>query len=341
MNIDNFDTDKEILIIAEIGNNHEGNFALAQKLVLLAAEAGADAVKFQTFQTQYYVSAKDTARFNRLKSFELTSDQFIQLQRTAEDAGLLFISTPFDLQSALFLKDLVSAYKISSGDNTFYPLLACVAQTGKPIIMSGGLADIEQLKYSQAFIHNIWRSNNVDQALAILHCVTLYPVSPQEANLAAISRIRRELHCTTGYSDHTLGIDAAIVAAALGATIIEKHFTLDKNYSSFRDHQLSADQAELKLLIKKVREVSVLLGSGIKAPLENERNMESAVRRSIVAKSDLPAGTILSSDDITWIRPGNGLLPGKENMILGKMLSRAIAMGETILMEDVITPVKP
>lgn len=330
MRIGNFDTDKDILIIAEIGNNHEGSYALAEEMIGLAAAAGAGAVKFQTFKTEYYVSKKDKDRFKRLKSFELSHADFENLSRVAKELGLLFISTPFDLESAEYLSSIVDAYKISSGDNNFYPLIEKVAKKKKPIIMSTGLADLDQIKKSQLFIYKVRQENELRNELAILHCVSSYPVLPEHANLKAIKTLQTELDCTIGYSDHTIGVDASLIAVALGARIIEKHFTIDKNYSDFRDHQLSADPEEFRQLVNKVKTASMMMGTGNKILQEVEISIEDQIRRSIVAKHDLPKGAKISWDDITWIRPAGGLLPGEENKILGKTLIKSVKMGTPI-----------
>ena len=336
MIIGNIDTEKEIIIVAEIGNNHEGSYTLAEELIGLAKASGAHAVKFQTFKTEHYISRKDERRFKQLKSFELTWNEFERLSHVAQSAGLLFISTPFDLESAEFLRNIISVYKIASGDNDFYPLIEYIASTGLPIIMSGGLTDIAQLQYSSSLIRKIWSDHKIDQSLAVLHCVSSYPVPPDQANLGAIRHIKHALQCTVGYSDHTLGTEAAILSAAMGARIIEKHFTINKNHSTFRDHQLSADPEEMRTIVRKVKDASRMLGSGIKEIQMAEVASKDLMRRSIVAKHDLPKGNVLSWDDITWIRPSGGLAPGKETLILGKMTSVPIAMGEQIQLEHLI-----
>lgn len=327
MKIDGFDTDKDVLVIAEIGNNHEGSFSCAKKMVKLAAKAGADAVKFQTYRTESFISPGDEKRFRKLKSFELAYGEFRKLSDCARSEGLLFMSTPFDLESVKFLDGIVPAFKISSGDNNFYPLIRAVAQTGKPVLLSGGLADVKQLGASQSLIQRTWRKEGTKQEMAILHCVSGYPVPPGEVNLSVITRLMKEFDCVIGYSDHTIGIDAAILAVALGARIIEKHFTLDKNYSDFRDHQLSADPDEMACMVKKIRMASSLLGKGVKEMQECEKEVAGAIRRSIVAVRDLAAGQRLSRDDITWMRPGGGLPPGDERFVVGKVLSRPVKKG--------------
>jgi sialic acid synthase SpsE len=337
MKIDNFDIDREVLVVAEIGNNHEGSESRAEDLIGHAAECGVGAVKFQTFRTEQFVSPRDPARFQRLKSFELSFDAFDRLSAVARDNGLLFISTPLDLTSADFLAGIVSAFKIGSCENTFYPLLDRVARFGKPVILSSGLVDIAQIQTSKSLIENIWRDLGFHQQLVVLHCVTSYPAPIDQVNLGAIHQLRDQLDCTIGYSDHTLGIDAPVLAVAMGARVVEKHFTLDKNFSDFRDHHLSATPAEMKALVTRIREVGVLLGSGFKAPQPCERAITEQVRRSIAAKHDLAAGARIGWDNIMWVRPGGGLPPGKEHLVVGHTLRDAVRAGDLLapeLLED-------
>lgn len=335
MIIGDFDTGKDILVVAEIGNNHEGNFEIARQLVQKAAASGVDAVKFQTFKTEHYVSKENEVRYNRLKSFELSYEQFGQLAQLAHSLGLLFISTPFDLASAVFLKDIVDCYKIASGDNNFYPLLERVAESGKPVIISFGLSDAKQASRTVAFVKDVWRKNNVKGQLAILHCVTSYPVPPEQANLLSIQFLRKTFDCTVGYSDHTMGLDAPLMAIALGARIVEKHFTLDKHYSDFRDHQLSADPGEMRELVRRIREGTAMLGTLAKIVQPSEEAIEGAVRRSIVAAKDLPKGHRITRQDLTWTRPSGGLAPGEEGALVGKRLQHDVHFGEQLHSEDV------
>lgn len=334
MKIGTFDTDKEILIVAEIGNNHEGSYVLAEEIVGLAAKAGAGAVKFQTIVPDRLISPRQKERRQQLERFRLSYDEFKNLHKVARRENVLFLSTPFDIESARFLEPLVPAFKIASGDNNFFPLIDVVSRTGKPVILSSGLADIEQITATRDFIRGIWNECDIKQELAVLHCVASYPTPPDEASLLAIRQIQ-ELGVTVGYSDHTMGIEAAVLSAALGARIIEKHFTLDKNYSDFHDHQLSADPQELALLVKRVRQVVELLGDGEKRLQNSERGSIDKVRRSIVASRDLNEGTVLQWEDLTWLRPAGGLSPGHEAKLVGKALRRAIPAGEHILLKDV------
>lgn len=335
MIIDYFDTNKDVFIIAEIGNNHEGSFALAEEMIGLAAKAGASAVKFQTIVPKRLVSLTQRERINQLKRFQLSYRDFEKLSEVAKDEHIIFLSTAFDIESARFLEPFVPAYKIASGDNNFFPLIDVVSRTGKPIILSSGLADLAGLIKVKEFIQTIWSKCGIAQELAVLHCVSSYPVSYKEVNLMVIRSLRETLGLTIGYSDHTVGIESAVLSVALGARIIEKHFTIDKNYSDFRDHKISADAKEFKLMVERIKRTVELLGDGVKR-LENcEKENIHIFRRSIVAARDLKKGKRLKISDITWVRPGEGLPCGSEADILNKTLNKSIKEGETIFRADV------
>ena len=328
-------TDERVAIVAEIGNNHEGRFDVAQRLVEEAARAGVDAVKFQTFRTRYFTSSSDPARFARLSRFELTQAQFTELAQLARSLGVGFISTPLDLESARFLRPLVDAFKIASGDNDFLPLIAEVCGSGKPLIISSGLADLTLLRRTRDFVRAEWQRHGVRLELAMLQCGCSYPVPPEDANLRAIPLIATELGVTPGFSDHTLGIEACLGAVALGARILEKHFTLDKNFSDFRDHQLSADPVEMRQLVESVRKMERLLGRAEKTVQPSEAGNQKVARRSIVAAAELPAGHRLDLSDLTWIRPAVGLPPGQEAQLVGRILTRPVSFGDPLTSEDV------
>ncbi|MBI4615893.1 MAG: N-acetylneuraminate synthase family protein [Planctomycetes bacterium] len=324
--------DGRVLVVAEIGNNHEGDFDLAGELVRLAARSGADAVKFQTFRTEHYVSRADETRFRRLKGFELPPSRLAELASLARDEGLLFLSTPFDMGSAAILEGVVDAYKIASGDLDFLPLLDRVARSGKPVVLSTGASDLARVERGVEFVHERQRAGS---ELAVLHCVSSYPVPAEEANLRSIPFLAGRLGVPIGYSDHTIGIDAAVLAVALGARIVEKHFTIAKDHSDFRDHQLSADPAEMKSLVEKVRLAIRMLGESAKAVQPSERGSVDLIRRSIVAAGDLPLGRRIEWADLTWVRPAGGLAPGQESVLLGKRLRRDVGFGDRILPADV------
>ena len=323
------------MVVAEIGNNHEGDPQVAMELVQRAADCGVDAVKFQTFRTEHYVNNSDTARFNRLKSFELSSSRFQELADLARSLGLLFISTPFDLASAETLKGLVDAFKIASGDINFYPLIASVSQSGLPVIISSGASDLQQVNKTVGFVKQQWADKNILGELAILHCVSSYPVPFDQANLLSIPLIAESVDCVVGYSDHTLGVEACVLAVALGARVIEKHFTLDKNFSEFRDHSISADPAEMEELTRRIKAASNILGERKKAIQPCEESMITAIRRSIVAGADLNAGSYIDQSDLTWVRPAGGLPPGDEGLLIGRRLKRDVRFGEMLTAGDV------
>ncbi len=329
MQIGQHDTREKTFVIAEVGNNHEGDFALAKDMVHLAAESGADAVKFQTFRTEQFIARDDESRFQRLKSFELSYEQFAWLGDEARNAGLVFISTPLDMESAHFLEKHVDAFKIASSDNNFWPLIDYVAETGKPAIISTGLAQMSDIHDAAVRIQSRWADRDIDPGLGVLHCVSAYPTPPEQANLRAITAMQAKLSgCDDGYSDHTQGIDAAVTAVALGARIIEKHFTIAHDHSDFRDHQLSADPGELRQMVDRIRLIETMLGDGQIGMAQCERENAPLIRRSIAARTPLEIGHRVSEDDLIWVRPGDGLPPGAERQVIGKTLIAPINSGE-------------
>jgi N,N'-diacetyllegionaminate synthase len=336
MRIGNLDSDEKVIVIAEIGNNHEGSFEVAREMVDRAAEAGADAVKFQTFKTETFVAPTQVERYERMQGFELTQDQFAKLAERARSAGIKFISTPLDMPSAVFLDNIVDALKIASGDNTFYPLIDFVAGTHKPMIISTGFADEPEIALATAMVETARAGRANGSQMAFLHCVSAYPVAPEDANIGAIHRLRDRFGATAtiGYSDHTLGTLAATLSIAAGARIIEKHFTLDRHYSNFRDHQLSADPEMMTVLVNAIRETEALMGDGSLAPRQVERDSESSVRRSIAATRGLQAGDVVGPKDIMWIRPGEGIAPGREAEVLGRVLKKPVHPGDLFATDD-------
>ena len=336
MKIGKINTNKKVFIIAEIGNNHEGSFDIAKKTIIEAAKTGVDAVKFQTFIPEHYVSCIDQSKLNKLRNFQLSYNQFRELSKLTKKKGLIFFSTPFDLKSAKFLNKIQSIFKISSGDNNFYQLIETVASFEKSMIVSTGAANIDMVRKVYNKILKVWSSKKKNnQNLALLHCVSSYPVPNEQANLASIVHLKKLFpDVVVGYSDHTIGITAAVLSVIAGARIVEKHFTLDKNYSDFRDHQLSADPEEMRLMVNKIREAEKMLGKEEKKPQLCEKDAHVASRRSVAANCDLKMGTKLSSIHLTWVRPGNGFPPGEEKKILGKKLSRNLKMGEIIKKSD-------
>ena len=335
MKIWNRDTRDRIFIIAEIGNNHEGDFNLALKMVRMAAEAGADAVKFQTIVPTQLVSFIDQKRVKQLTRFQLSPDEFLKLSEQAQACGIAFISTPFDLEVVDFLNPIVSAFKIASGDNDFWPLIDRVAQTGKPLIVSMGLGQAENARKLIDFVKESAIKQEIQvPEIALLHCVVSYPAPLEQAGIAGVTQLARA-GVTVGYSDHTIGIRAAELAVAAGARIIEKHFTLDKNYSDFRDHQLSADPRELTTMVKSIRLVEKMMGKTEIGAQACEATNEKLMRRSIAAKRDIKAGETVRWEDICWLRPRAALKPGEEGSICGRKLTKSIRLGEAFTLEHI------
>lgn len=334
MKIGTKDLGRKVFIVAEIGNNHEGDFSVAAEMVKQAAACGVDAVKFQTFKTENFVKVSDLGRFNRLKKYELQFSQFTKLSRLAHKNGLLFLSTPLDLESAAFLKGIVDGYKVASGDNDFYPLLDFVARARKPVIVSSGISDLKRIKCSVDYLKKQWKKIDFEGKVAVLHCVSCYPAPIEEINLRAIPLMSRILKCPIGYSDHTLGNEACLFAVVIGACIIEKHFTLDKSFSDFRDHKLSADPPEMKEMVDRIRLIEKSLGEYNKSIQPCEIHNRELIRRSIVAEKDLPKGHKIIYSDLAWMRPGGGLAPGNERFLIGKTMKIHKYRGEQFKISD-------
>lgn len=322
----------KIIIIAEAGVNHNGDIKLAEKLIDAAADAGADYIKFQTFKTELNISGKapkamyqlentgqgDETQFEMVKKLELSYDSFRGLKKYCQSKKIEFLSTGFDLPSIDFLDELgQSFFKIPSGEITDKPYLEYLAGKGKPVVMSTGMADLEEVR--AAF--NLLLENGLSiQDITILHCNTEYPTPIQDVNLRAMLSIRDELGVTVGYSDHTLGIEVPIAAVAMGAAVIEKHFTLDRNLPG-PDHKASLEPVELKQMIRSIRNVELALaGNGIKAPSKSEKTNIPVARKSIHLKERVSAGTILTMEHLVMKRPGTGISPMDINKVLGKKL---------------------
>lgn len=318
------------VVIAEIGNNHEGNLDIAEKMIISASKTGVHAVKFQTFITKKYISSSNKERFKKIKSFELSFKQFERLKKVSDKHGVSFLSTPLDLESAEFLCSFCEDIKISSGDNTFWPLLDKICQYGINIIISCGLVNFEEIDNIYEFIKEKRSLYATSGKLALLHCTSEYPVEPENANLRVIPEMIDRYKTVIGFSDHSIGIQNSILASVLGAKIIEKHFTLDKNYSDFRDHKISADPNDLFNLIEELKQVEKILGSKTKRRSEKEQNQYELFRRSAIAMDSMPAGTVLTKDKISWVRPAGSLSPEQEDTIVGKTLIKKIKSGHEI-----------
>lgn len=327
-----------VYIIAEAGVNHNGDIKIAKKLIEEAKHAGVDAVKFQTFVSKNLVSSfakkadyqKQTTSSNEsqlkmLEKLELTFTDFEYLKDYAIRLGIDFISTPFDIESLNFLKTIDMPYwKIPSGEITNRPFLEKIAETKKPIILSTGMSTVNEVREAL----EIFKDYNKDDII-LLHCNTEYPTPLKDVNLKAMLTLKDEFQVTVGYSDHTKGIEVAIAAVAMGAKVIEKHFTLDKNMEG-PDHMASLEPNELKHMVKGIRNIEAALGTGIKEPSESEAKNIEVARKSIVAKIKIKKGEKYTIDNITTKRPGNGVSPMRWNEFIGKESNRDYKVDELI-----------
>jgi N,N'-diacetyllegionaminate synthase len=328
-------------IIAEAGVNHNGSPDLAKQLVDAAARAGADAVKFQTFnarrlasiqapKAQYQLQTTDAreSQVEMLARLELTYESHRKLQEYCRRQDIAFLSSPFDEVSADFLENLgVELFKIPSGEITNIPFLSHIARKGLPLILSTGMATLTEVETA---VRTFEKEENRD--IVLLHCVSNYPARPSDVNLRAMITMNETFHVPVGYSDHTERIEVAIAAVALGATVIEKHFTLDRNLPG-PDHRASLEPDELKTLVQSIRTVEISLGTGKKEPAPGEAETAKAARKSLVAAQDIPAGTILTEDHVAIKRPGTGLPPSLYPFVVGRRSKDSIQEGTLISLE--------
>lgn len=317
--------DKKCFIIAEAGVNHNGNIDIAKQLIDVASVAGADAIKFQTFKaenlaTKYAAKAsyqrKNTgqgSQYEMLKKLELSYEDHIILKKHCEEREILFISTPFDFQSVDLLEKLnTHLYKISSGDLTNIPLLRYIARLNKPMIVSTGMANLGEIEIA---VREIEKLNN--HKITLLHCTSNYPTEYENVNLYAMVTLKNTFKIPVGYSDHTEGIEIPIAAAAMGAKIIEKHFTLDRSMEG-PDHKASLNPEELKKMVLSIRNIEKAFGDGIKICSKSEENTKKVARKSIVARVNIAKGEKISYENVTFKRPGNGISPVFIDEIIGK-----------------------
>lgn len=336
------------LIIAEAGVNHNGDLSLAKRLVDAAADAGADYIKFQTFKAEKLVNPKapkadyqqknlndnDDSQFEMLKMLELDEDSHEQLVQYAVAKGIRFLSTAFDLDSLEYLASLgMKLAKVPSGEITNLPYLRKVASLFDEIILSTGMATLDEIgKAVDVFIDRGILKENI----VILHCNTEYPTPMKDVNLRAMLHIRKEFDVRVGYSDHTLGIEVPIAAVALGAEVIEKHITLDKEMQG-PDHKASIDPLELKQMVAAIRNVELAIeGSGFKEPSPSELKNLTVARKSIHLKRDVKKGETLAEEDLIMLRPGDGISPFEFENIVGRRLSRDLNKNQKLTWSDLI-----
>lgn len=329
------------LIIAEAGVNHNGSLDLAKKLVDVAAESGADFVKFQTFKAtsiasknaekaayQKATTATSESQLDMLKRLELDEEAHLQLIDYCRKKNIAFLSTPFDSESIDLLQKLsITLGKIPSGELTNLPFLRKMARTFPRLILSTGMATLEEVKES---VHALLQAGAQKQNLTILHCTTEYPTPYEDVNLRAMLTMQSELGVAVGYSDHTPGIEISIAAVALGATVIEKHFTLDKSMEG-PDHKASLEPAELMALVAGIRHVErALAGDGLKVASNSEKKNIAIARKSIVAARPIKAGEVFTEESLAVKRPGNGLSPMTWDQVVGQTSMRDFSEDELI-----------
>jgi N-acetylneuraminate synthase len=342
---------EKTFIIAEAGVNHNGSLDIATKMVEKAMEAGADAVKFQTWKTEnvvtplarkaeYQKTGEDDAelQFEMLKKLELDYEDFWALKKHADNKGIIFLSTADDEESADFLEDIVPLFKVGSGEVTNLPFLRHVAEKGKPLILSTGMSDLDEVEKAVRTIREVQSQKTVGDLdlmefvippLILLHCVSCYPSPAEDSNLRVMKTLSTAFDLPVGYSDHTEGIVVSIAAVALGATVIEKHFTLDRGMTG-PDHSSSLEPEELKAMVEAIREVERALGDGVKRLMPSESGNLDVVRKSLVAARDILKGTVVTPDMLTAKRPGSGIAPEKKESFVGKEVKRDIERDELI-----------
>jgi N,N'-diacetyllegionaminate synthase len=339
---------KKVIIIAEAGVNHNGVYENAKKLIFEAAKAGADYVKFQTFKVEKLVSKEaqkakyqktnlseggDT-QYEMLKKLEMPEDWHFELIKYANKCGIKFLSTGFDEDSIDFLDSLkIDFFKIPSGEITNIPYLEHIAKKGKPVVISTGMSNLQEIKDA---IQVFQKHGIAKREITILHCNTEYPTPMQDVNLLAMNAIQKELEVNVGYSDHTLGVEVPIAAVALGARIIEKHFTLDKNMIG-PDHLASLIPEELRLMVTSIRNIEkAISGDGVKQPSDSEKENLHIIRKSLHYKEDINKGVILEKQNLITLRPGNGISPMDYEKIIGKKLIRNVCKNELVKTTDFI-----
>lgn len=326
-----------VLLIAEIGGNHEGDFEYAKELTRLACQSGADVVKFQVYSGESLVSqVEDPSRVKHFNKFALTKGQYLELARLCVEYGARFNASVWDVSSIDYLDEFLDFYKVGSGDLTAFPVLEKVAKIGKPIILSTGLSTLDDVVEAVAFIQDINEIYKDPDMLAVLQCTSMYPIPDEEANVAVMHKLKKEFGCTVGYSDHTVGSMALEVAVAAGAKVLEFHFTDTREGKEFRDHKVSLTAEEVKILSAKIEKTLTILGGGIKKPTPSEISNDHVrtFRRSVYLNKDLKEGDLISEADIVTLRPNNGVDARLYKDVIGKKLKRDILATEAFKISD-------
>ena len=324
------DLDREVAIVAEIGVNHEGDTNAAARIIETSALAGVDAVKFQSYTPERFIAATDAERFGRVRTFALDEAAHRWLARVAADNGVAFFSAAITEDWVPLIAEIGEAIKIASGDLTFQPVIVAAARTEKPIILSTGAGSSDEIDRAVEWFVTAMAEDDLNERLALLHCVSAYPTPLEEANLHSIPYLKDRYGLTTGWSNHVVGPEACIAAVALGAQIVEVHVTDHKYGRAFRDHEMSFEPAELADLVRAVRGVRTALGEHAKQPGPSELSIREAMRKGLVAARDLSAGTVLEPGDLIFARPATEFASAEIDRVLGRTLQSAVALGSPI-----------
>lgn len=330
--------DADLCIIAEIGVNHEGSVDKAVELIELAAGAGVHAVKFQSYTTRFFVAADDAERRTRVEKFRLTEADHERLAREAERLGVGFFSTPVSHDMVQMLDRLVPAFKIMSGDLTFEPTIRAVARTGKPILLSTGLGTVEEIDQALEWIGEEIGPDEVPGRVVLMHCVSAYPTPIDQANLLSIPFFAERYGVIPGYSNHVIGLEAPLASVALGARVIELHFTDKKEGRVFRDHALSLDADDMRAFVRMAPRMADARGRVGKRRAPCEIAALAGTRKGIVAARDLAAGTVLTAEDLTYARPASQFPTTELASVVGRTLTRPVTDGH-LLPREALAPI--
>lgn len=318
----------EVLIVAEIGVNHEGSLTKAIELTKLACEAGADIVKFQSYTPERFISADHSERRERVTQFALSEADYLSLCDIVKQSGALFMSTPVTEDWVTFLDPLCCAFKIASGDITFKPVIQAAVRTGKAIFLSTGAATLDEIDQAVTWIQDMMGdAAEIKERLTLLHCVSAYPTPIEEANILSIPFLKKRYKLAIGYSNHVVGMSACLAAVALGATVIEVHFTDQKEGRTFRDHALSFDASDLKKFIQSAKEIRQSLGDYDKKIQPCEVDNIRLMRKGVIAARDLRKGDILTPEDLLFARPATEFCAHELELLIGKQLEQDVMQG--------------
>ncbi len=318
---------KDIIFIAEIGVNHEGDIEQAKKMLMLAAAENVDYVKFQSYTPSRYFAANDTVRLSRVTKFSLIKRNFEELAALAQSLRVGFLSTPLTEDWVDILDPLCPAFKIASGDITFAPVIQKAARTGKPLLISTGAANLDEIDQAVSWVEAEVGPENLKERLILMHCVSAYPAPIEQANVLSIPFLKERYGLRVGYSNHVIGMNACLAAVAHGADVIEVHFTDCKEGREFRDHALSFDQNDLKIFIQTANEIRKSLGNYNKEVQPCEKDSVSLMRKGVIAARDLKSGSVLSEDDLMFARPSTEFSSNEIHQLIGQKLKVDVSKG--------------